>query len=161
MTSPTATLVQPLSAKPARFYQDYCFDHSQFNQPYGKTSILTADDEPVVRFTQRAILEIAGYEVLSAADGCEALAVFATQHVDLAILDFCMPGLDGGSLARELKRLKPHLPVILLSGGRVDEESKSAVDCFLAKGQSPALLLREVERLLTTSKLPVRAAPVL
>lgn len=161
MTPPTATLTQPVSRKPARFYQDYCIDHSRFSQPYGKTCILTADDEPLVLFTQRAILEIAGYEVVIASDGGEALERFAKHHVDLAILDFRMPTLDGGSVARELKRLRPHLPVILLSGGQVDDESKACADCFLTKGQSPTLLFREIERLLACSKIPVRAAPVL
>lgn len=160
MTPPTATLEKSPSISPSRFHQDYCFDHVQLSQPYGKICILIADDEPVVLFTQRAVLEIAGYEVVIAADGSEALDRFARHHVDLAILDFRMPKLDGGSVVRELKRLQPHLPVILLSGGQVDEESKGCADCFLTKGQSPKLLFREIERLLASSKIPVRIAPV-
>jgi len=156
----TAIHGQSLPVRPTGFYKDYCFDHSQFGQPYGKASILTADDEPLVLFTQRAILEIAGYEVVIAANGREALDKFGSHRVDLAILDFGMPELDGGSVARELKRQK-QLPVILLSGGEVDDESKASVDCFLSKGQSPALLLREVERLLARFKMPVRSAPVI
>lgn len=160
MTSITAIHGQSLPVRPTGFCTDYCFDNSQLSQPYGKACILTADDEPLVLFTQRAILEIAGYEVVIAADGHEALNQFACHRVDLAILDFGMPKLDGGKVARELKRQR-QLPVILLSGGEVDEESKASADCFLSKGQSPALLLREVERLLARFKMPVRSASVI
>lgn len=160
MTSITPIHGQSLPAKPTGFYKDYCFDHSQFSQPYGKACILTADDEPLVLFTQRAILEIAGYEVVIAANGREALDKFDSHRIDLAILDFRMPELDGGMVARELKRQK-QMPVILLSGDEVDEETKASADCFLSKGQSPALLLREVERLLARFKMPVRSAPVI
>lgn len=159
MTLIAAIHGQSLPARPTGFCKDYCLDPNQPGQPYGKACILTADDEPLVLFTQRAILEIAGYEVVIAADGREALEKFASHRVDLAILDFRMPELDGGAVARELKRQRP-LPVILLSGGEVDEEAKASADCFLSKGQSPALLLREVERLLARFKMPVRSTPV-
>jgi len=160
MTSNTAIHSRSLPARPTGFCKDYCLDHNQLSQPYGKACILTADDEPLVLFTQRAVLEIAGYEVVIAANGREALDKFASHRVDLAILDFRMPELDGGMVARELKRQRP-LPVILISGDDVDEEAKASADCFLSKGQSPAQLLREVERLLARFKMPVRSAPVI
>lgn len=160
MTSITAIHGQSLPVRPTGFCKDYCLDHSQFSQPSGKACILTADDEPLVLFTERAILEIAGYEVVIAANGREALDKFDSHRIDLAILDFRMPELDGGMVARELKRQK-QMPVILLSGDEVDEETKASADSFLSKGQSPALLLREVERLLARFKMPVRSAPVI
>lgn len=159
MASPAVTHTQPVSPSLSRFKQDYYFDHSQLNQPYGKTRILSVDDEPLVLLTRKAILEISGFEVLNAASSHEALRSFAAQQVDLAIIDYRLPDLKGDFLAGELKRLQPLLPIIMVSGGPVEEQSRASVDCFLTKGQSPIRLLRETERLLASSRLPITIAP--
>jgi CheY-like chemotaxis protein len=159
MASPAANHTRAVSLGPNRFKQDYYFDHSQLTHPYGSTRLLSVDDEPMVLVTRRAILEISGFEVLNAASGREALQSIARQHIDLAIIDYRMPDVDGGVLARELKRLRPLLPIIMVSGGQVDEESRACVDRFLTKAQSPVRLLREIERVLGSSRLPLSVAP--
>jgi CheY-like chemotaxis protein len=62
----------------------------------GAKLILPVDDEPGVRVSRQLILESEDYEVLSAADGNQALRTFASQLVDLVLLDYVMPGMNGG-----------------------------------------------------------------
>ena len=71
----------------------------------GTRLILSVDDEPSILLTREKLLEAAGYKVLSAAEGEAALNLFATNPVHLVLLDFAMPGMDGGAVAKELKRL--------------------------------------------------------
>jgi two-component system OmpR family response regulator len=151
MTSPTMNLTLSSSFNPEWFHTDH-FDRKQLNQPLEKRCILSADDDPLVLHTRRAILELAGYAVLNAANGREALEIFARHRVDLAILDYRMPILDGGAVARELKRCRPELPIILISGGGVDPSVKDFADCFIVKGRTPTFMLGEIERLLASAR---------
>ncbi len=110
--------------------------------------ILSVDDEPGILFTRQKLLQNAGYEVLSAADGEQALHFFATNDVDLVLLDFLMPGMDGGVIAQAMKVQKPLVPVIIVSASPVEEQTLTCVDCFIRKGEGPAFLLDKIRQLL-------------
>jgi CheY-like chemotaxis protein len=114
----------------------------------GHRRILSVDDEPGILFTRQTILQNAGYEVLSAADGEQALHFFALHDVDLVLLDFLMPGMDGGLIAQTMKQHKPLVPVIIVSASPVEEDGLTCVDCFIRKGQGPAFLLDKIKQLL-------------
>ncbi len=114
----------------------------------GTKRILSVDDEPGILFTRQRLLENAGYEVLSAADGEQALHFFAGHDVDLVLLDYLMPGMDGGAVAHEIKQQKPQVPVIIVSASAVDDQTLTCVDYFLRKAEGPALLLEKVRQLL-------------
>ena len=75
----------------------------QFTSNDDTRVILSVDDEPGILFTREKLLEAAGFRVLSAADGEAALDLFANNPVHLVLLDFAMPGMDGGAVAKELK----------------------------------------------------------
>src|SRR6185437_7776441 len=79
-------------------------------------TILCVDDEHTALTIRMMLLESEGYRVLTAESGREALELFQSSAVDLAIVDYWMDGMKGVALCRELKRLKPALPVIILSG---------------------------------------------
>lgn len=119
-----------------------------FASKNGIRRILSVDDEPGILITRQAILEKEGYKVLSAVDGEQALGLFAVQAVDLVLLDYLMPRMDGGAVAQEMKKRKPLVPVIMVSGSSVPEDTLTCVDCFVRKGEGPALLLEKIERLL-------------
>jgi|JI10StandDraft_1071094.scaffolds.fasta_scaffold58295_3 PAS domain S-box-containing protein len=93
----------------------------------GGRQILLVDDEAPVREVTKQTLEALGFRVLTAADGAEALSVFASaqDRIDLVITDMTMPTLDGLGLMRILIKMKPHLPIIAISGLDV---SKTVVD---------------------------------
>jgi CheY-like chemotaxis protein len=78
----------------------------------GAKRILSVDDEPGILFTRQRLLENAGYEVVSAADGEQALYFFAANAIDLVLLDYLMPHMNRGVVAREMKNRKPLAPVV-------------------------------------------------
>ncbi len=84
----------------------------------GSGTVLLVEDDPMVRRVTRAMLREAGYDLLEAEDGLEALDVFRANEsrVDLVVADVVMPKLSGTALARELLAARHDLDVLLVSG---------------------------------------------
>ncbi len=80
-----------------------------------KATILIVDDEASFRTMVGAVLSDAGFEVLAAASGREALEIILRRAVDAAVLDLMMPGIDGRELMQRLHEKLPGLPVIFLT----------------------------------------------
>jgi len=78
--------------------------------------ILVVDDEESMRHYLRKTLSRDGYEVLTASDGPEALAIAQARPPDLAMVDVRMPGMDGVAVMRSLRASLPRLPVVLMTG---------------------------------------------
>ncbi len=114
--------------------------------------ILCVDDEQTSLFVRSRVLEKAGYEVLRAKSAAEALEMLRSHSVDLVLTDLLMPGLSGADLAREIKRQKPSLPVVLFSGVNEMPPEGSHADLFLSKLEGPALLCEKVAEVLHRSK---------
>ena len=114
-----------------------------------KAVILCVDDEENALLLRRLILEREGYEVMTALSGKQALEIVATHAVDLVVSDHLMPGVTGADLAREVKTIRPGLPVILLSGvNEIPNEADSA-DLFLSKLEGPVRLCESISLLLS------------
>ena len=123
-------------------------------RPPEKAVILIADDRASSRELLRTVLQRAGYEILEAEDGEQALAQARSGHPDLVLLDLQMPGLDGFGALAEL-RGDPQfagLPVLALTASamRGDREKILAAGFtdYLAKPASPETLRETVARLL-------------
>ncbi len=114
----------------------------------GNRFILSVDDEAVILYSRQKVLESAGYNVLSAANGEQALGFFSAVTVDLVLLDYSMPGLDGGQVAKEMKAQRPLTPIILVTAYSIEKETLPYVDWFFTKGQDPGLLLEKIGQLL-------------
>jgi nitrogen-specific signal transduction histidine kinase len=86
--------------------------------PGGTERILIAEDEPAIRSAVSRILSAAGYEVLEAQDGTDALRVACgdPRHIHLLLSDVMMPGMGGKDLVRELAASRPETRVVLMSG---------------------------------------------
>jgi len=102
-------------------------------------SILVIDDEPVLRNNVKQILEEAGYKVLTAGDGMEALDVLQAQPVDLILADVAMPRMNGYELYERVRK-NPHwvkLPFIFLTARTMDSDirygKQLGVDDYLVK----------------------------
>ena len=80
--------------------------------------ILVVDDEPDIRATVQAMLEIEGYVVGVAANGADALASVERETPDLILLDMRMPVLDGWGFATELRRRGHQVPVVVMTAAR-------------------------------------------
>ncbi|MEI7436429.1 MAG: response regulator transcription factor [bacterium] len=77
--------------------------------------ILVAEDDRHIRQGLLDTLDGEGYEALGAADGNEALRLFQTQKIDLALLDIMMPGRSGYDVCREIRRRDTHTPILMLT----------------------------------------------
>jgi nitrogen-specific signal transduction histidine kinase/ActR/RegA family two-component response regulator len=86
--------------------------------PGGTETVLLAEDDAQVREGAQEILGRYGYRVVAAADGEEALELYAAHadEIDVAVLDVIMPGLDGPTVAARLRERRPGLPVVYASG---------------------------------------------
>jgi len=84
----------------------------------GNQTILLADDDRAVRTLVTMFLERAGYEVITAGDGEEALSLFQDSQESIALLlsDVIMPKMNGLQLAAAVRRVRPQLPVLFISG---------------------------------------------
>jgi two-component system, chemotaxis family, chemotaxis protein CheY len=111
--------------------------------------ILLVDDDPDIRSLTRTFLEHEGYGVFSSGDAERAAQIFrSVPQIDLLVTDLYMPGLSGVELARELKGIRKDLPVLLISGGIVDDGLQEAGWSFLAKPFQLPELLGAVHRIL-------------
>ena len=119
----------------------------------GKRILVVDDERHIVRLAQ-VNLEKAGYEVVTAYDGKEALEAIAAQKIDLVVLDVMMPYVDGFEVLQTLRKdPKTHdLPVIMLTAKAQDEDVfrgwQSGVDCYLTKPLNAMQLLFQVRRIL-------------
>jgi CheY-like chemotaxis protein len=112
--------------------------------------ILCVDDEVVGLRVRKILLERAGYQVLTAADGYSGLELFAAQPVDAVVLDYAMPGMHGGEVAKKMRQTKPHVPILLLSAYvGLPEEVSSLVDVYMTKGEGAPALLEKLGNLLS------------
>ncbi len=114
-----------------------------------------ADDRQSLR-VRKAFLEAHGYRVLTANAGSSGIKVFEHNRVELVVLDDGMEDLDGEVVARMLKRRKPKVPVIMLSGSEeLPTRLCQLVDRVVGKSQGPAVLLAAIQSFVPG---PTRAA---
>jgi CheY-like chemotaxis protein len=112
--------------------------------------VLCVDDEVVGLRVRKILLERAGYQVLTAADGHSGLELFAAQPVEAVVLDYAMPGMHGGEVARKMRQTKPQVPILLLSAYvGLPEEVSSLVDVYMTKGEGAPALLEKLGNLLS------------
>jgi PAS domain S-box-containing protein len=125
--------------------------------PYGNgESILVVDDEISVRETAKTSLEAYGYQVLTADDGADAIALctHSIPNPHLLIMDMMMPGMDGITTIRALQTINPSLPIIATSGlpsQGIQTKTMINVRAFLPKPYTLTELLDTVHQVLTVS----------
>ena len=125
-------------------------------------TILVTDDEKAHRLMMRGHLEDAGYTVLEAGDGMEALSIVQDNQVDLVLLDLMMPRLDGIQTLPKLKAMVPDLPVIMMTAFSTLESAVAALKMgatdYLAKPLDMEELVLKLARSLKESNLTRQVA---
>lgn len=120
--------------------------------PHRRATVLIVDDEPLIRDFLEEALQGEGYATVSAADGKEGLATFlrTPERFDLAVLDVAMPGMNGRDVLREMRTVRPELPVLLSSGfdSTDDVLAEEPQIRFLAKPYRVQKLVQTVQDLL-------------
>lgn len=126
--------------------------------PQARVTVLLVDDDDLLRRLMGRLLQEAGYGVVEASDGAQALSLLAGDcgPIDIVITDVVMPGVDGRELGRRLADQYPALPVIYLSGHEAwHRGAPSASVPFLRKPFPPDALLAKVEETLRLRQGPV------
>jgi two-component system alkaline phosphatase synthesis response regulator PhoP len=115
-----------------------------------RRTILVVDDDPLVRDMLEAVLGQAGFHLVTAADGSEALRAAAEDVPDVVLLDVMMPGMDGYAVCRAMRadaRLtKTRIIMLTARGSREDRANAEAAgaDAFFTKPFSPLDLIESV-----------------
>jgi two-component system cell cycle sensor histidine kinase/response regulator CckA len=145
----TFTVLLPVpreSRRPERYSGHVGVEHDL----QGAGTILVADDEESVRSLVASVLEDAGYTVELARDGAQAVEQLQSlgEQIRLVLLDLTMPILGGAEAARELRRIQPEIPIVVMSGyGDIEvmqRFSEVGVDDFLPKPFTPEQLTTKV-----------------
>src|SRR4030042_2175381 len=128
-----------------------------------KKKVLIADDEKIVRESLTDWLTDKGYQVVTAADGNEAMKILSkAEGLGVVVLDVRMPGKDGLSILEETKKQYPALKYIIISGyPSVDVMTRGirlGAIGFLVKPFDPEELEKLVQRALYGEKVPAKAA---
>jgi signal transduction histidine kinase len=128
------------------------FQASSSSAPHGhpllSLRVLVVDDDAGVRAVTVAYLQSEGHQVEAAGNGQEALQVIEHSAIDLVITDRAMPGMSGDQLAVAVKRLHPHLPIVLLTGFgdlmAATGDIPPGVDCVIGKPVTLETLRRTI-----------------
>ncbi|EGS35480.1 MULTISPECIES: response regulator transcription factor [Megasphaera] len=116
--------------------------------------ILIADDEQLMRQLVNDFLTPEGYEVIEAADGKEAIEMYDKYHPDLVLLDVMMPGYDGWTVCREIRR-ESMVPIIMITakGEEIDQlfAYDLGVDEYITKPFSPKILVAKIKAMFRRS----------
>jgi CheY-like chemotaxis protein len=117
-------------------------------------TILIADDNEDSRAVYGTMFSVAGYRVLTAADGLAALSLLMSERPDLILLNLYMPELDGHGVLQRVRGCPEteHIPCLVFTGDarfeQMGDAMKSGADAFLTKPAEPRAVLQFVEHLL-------------
>jgi len=110
--------------------------------------ILCIDDADIALRVRKLLLGHEGYNVLTANSGEGGLELFKQNPIELVIADHFLSGKTGIEIAREMKELRPEVPILIMSAAIDKPEGLEFADGFLAKGESPDVLLDTIAELL-------------
>jgi CheY-like chemotaxis protein len=122
--------------------------------PERKTVVMVVDDEPTMCNILKRILAAEGYRVIIAANGEEALELFARHKPDVVLLDLMMPGISGQDVCRKIKHSSPDTQVIYLSAKvtpiipQNERDEFIQADAVLPKPATSQKILSTIEKVL-------------
>jgi CheY-like chemotaxis protein len=123
--------------------------------PLGRDElVLVVDDESSIRLITQQTLETFGYRVITACNGAEAIALYAKQPQEIALVltDMMMPVMDGAAIINVLKSINPAVRIIAASGidsqANLAKATKAHVQDFLAKPYTAQTLLKLIREVL-------------
>jgi len=120
--------------------------------PPARKIVLCIDDDEAIVCYEKALLERSGYLVLTAASAQQGLRLVTMCDCNAVLIDYEMPGMSGPDVAFEIKRIRPELVVILLSGSEVPTWALALVDAFVPKLEASRQLLPMIAELCNRSR---------
>lgn len=102
----------------------------QVFEEMGKGTVFIVDDEKSMLHIESRMLEKLGYNTFQAETGTQAIEIYREHEdqIDLTILDLIMPGMQGGEVYENIKKINPHAKVLLSSGYSIDGEAKKILN---------------------------------
>jgi len=128
--------------------------------------ILIVDDDPDIRDVLKLTLAEENYEIIEAGDGEEALKIISTKPLDLVLLDYKIPKIDGRQVCRLIKKdlLLRHLPVIMVTGkGEINDKVDgidAGADDYVVKPFEPKELIARIKMILRRTQRDLEANPL-
>jgi len=110
--------------------------------------ILLVDDDSMGRAVRKMVLENHGHAVRAVGEAEIALRVLREEPIGLVIVDYFLDGITGTDLAREMRRIKPEVPILLLSGSADLPEGIEHVDDYLSKLEPVSVIEDKIAKLL-------------
>jgi CheY-like chemotaxis protein len=111
--------------------------------------ILCIDDEDLGLEIRKMVLEREGFSVLTAKDGASGVAIFDAEQIDAVMVDYAMPGMDGGQVAAILRKRKPDMPILMLSAYvALPDDVMRVVSATATKGDGAFTLVEKLKELL-------------
>ena len=119
--------------------------------------ILIVDDDKNIRYVMKEILESNGYTAFTAENGAAALDILEKEHIDLAVVDIMMPGINGYELTRDIREFNPDFPILMVSAKQMPEDRKlgflAGIDDFMSKPIDTDEFLLHIKALLRRFKI--------
>ncbi len=122
--------------------------------PTLKKTILCIDDDDAILRYEKLLLEKSGYTVLTAGSPQQALRLVSMCECDAVLVDYEMPEMNGYEIALEIRRIRPELMVIMLSGSEVPTYALTFVDAFVPKLEATQHLLPTIAELCGRARHP-------
>ena len=120
-------------------------------------NILVVDDDQNIRMFLEAVLENAGYSVLTAENGVRALEVMDREHVDLVVLDIMMPEMDGYEFTKTIRDSDNNLPILMVSAKQLPQDKHKGfivgTDDYITKPIDDEEMLYRIKALLRRAKI--------
>ena len=113
-------------------------------------TVLCIDDERAALQIRQELLESAGYRVVAAKSGAQGIQAFKSEPIHAVVLDYWMADMNGMQVAREIRKLNPSVPIVILSAyEELLDESLGVADIWIRKGEEdPRYLLARLAQLL-------------
>jgi CheY-like chemotaxis protein len=115
-----------------------------------KPTLLCVDDNQTALHLRKLVLENAGYTVLVASDSTAAMAIFSSSVVNMVVSDHFLQDGTGIELATAMKKLKPDVPIVIISGLVDAPEGMEHADLFISKADTPPQMLQKISDLLNS-----------
>lgn len=119
--------------------------------------ILVIDDDKSTRIFLRTMLESNGYTVTTAINGTDALNIMGKEHIDLAVVDIMMPGMDGYEFTSTLRECDNNLPIFMISAKQLPADKRkgfdAGIDDYMSKPIAQEEFLCRIKALLRRAKI--------
>jgi CheY-like chemotaxis protein len=122
-------------------------------------TILCIDDQEQGLFVRKMVLQREGYSVLTATNGALGLQLIEQhEEIDAVVLDYRMTGVDGEAVASAIKRRRPDIPIVMLSGyaSELPKRALKLVDAVVEKGQTVKALYTALHDVISRVNKPSR-----